>query len=66
MIFSILTYDSIHAQEVFPLLVETYTSAEASIEFAIQEVMINSGTDGNNDLRQEYHQTLWSSFGIIN
>ena len=44
---------------------ETHTLiASGSIDFTIGEVVIDTGTDGTNDLTQGFHQTNWNFLGV--
>jgi hypothetical protein len=52
------------AQEVFSSQGEAYSNANGSIDFTIGEVVINTGTDGTNDLTQGFHQTNWNFLGV--
>lgn len=47
-------------QEVISSQGDSYTNSSGSIDFTIGEVVINTGTDGTNDLTQGFHQTTWS------
>ena len=44
----------------------SYTNSNGSVDFTIGEVIINTGTDGTNDLTQGFHQTNWKFAGIEN
>jgi hypothetical protein len=46
-------------QEVVSSQGDSYSNASGSIDFTIGEVVINTATDGTNDLTQGFHQTLW-------
>lgn len=52
------------AQEVVSSQGETYSNATGSIDFTVGEVIINTGTDGTNDLTQGFHQTNWNFLGV--
>ena len=52
------------AQEVISSQGETYSNAAGSIDFTIGEVIINTGTNGTNDLTQGFHQTNWKFLGV--
>lgn len=54
------------AQEVVSTQGESYANANGSIDFTIGEVMINTGTDGTNNLTQGFHQTNWNFVGLYN
>jgi hypothetical protein len=64
MLFSLLTTLSVSAQEVIATQGDSYSNASANIDFTIGEVVINTGTDGNNDLTQGFHQTNWNFLGV--
>lgn len=48
------------AQEVISSQGDSYTNSSGSIDFTIGEVVINTGTDGTNDITQGFHQTTWN------
>ena len=64
VLFSLLTTLSVSAQEVVATQGDSYSNASANIDFTIGEVVINTGTDGNNDLTQGFHQTNWNFLGV--
>ena len=51
-------------QEVVSTQGDSYSNANGSIDFTIGEVVINTGTDGTNDLTQGFHQTNWNFLGV--
>ena len=51
-------------QEVVSTQGDSYTNASGSIDFTIGEVVINTVTDGTNDLTQGFHQTNWNFLGF--
>ena len=59
----LLTTLSAIAQEVVVTQGDSYSNASANIDFSIGEVIINTGTDGTNDLTQGFHQTNWNFVG---
>ena len=64
VLFSLLTTISVSAQEVIATQGDSYSIASANIEFTIGEVIINTGTDGTNDLMQGFQQTNWNFLGV--
>lgn len=52
------------SQEVLSSQGESYSNASGSVDFTIGEVVINTGTDGNNDITQGFHQTNWNFLGL--
>ena len=52
------------AQEVVSSQGETYSNANGSIDFTVGEVIVNTGTNGTNDLTQGFHQTNWNFLGV--
>ena len=64
VLFSLVTSISVSAQEVVSTQGESYSNASAKIDFTIGEVVINTGTDGTNDLTQGFHQTNWTFLGV--
>jgi hypothetical protein len=53
-----------YGQEVISTQGDLYTNASGSIDFTIGEVVINTATDGTNDLTQGFHQTNWNFLGV--
>lgn len=64
VLFSLLTALTVSAQEVIATQGDSYSNASANIDFTIGEVIINTGTDGTNDLTQGFHQTNWNFLGV--
>jgi hypothetical protein len=64
VLFSLLAAGIVLAQEVVSTQGDSYSIASASIDFTIGEVVINTGTDGTNDLTQGFHQTNWNFLGV--
>ena len=52
------------AQEVVSSQGETYSNANGSIDFTVGEVIINTSSNGTNDLTQGFHQTNWNFLGV--
>jgi hypothetical protein len=61
---SLFTTIVVSAQEVVATQGDSYTNSSGSIDFTIGEVVINTGTDGSNDLTQGFHQTNWNFVGV--
>jgi len=64
VLFSLFATISVSAQEVVATQGDSYSNASANIDFTIGEVVINTGTDGTNDLTQGFHQTNWNFIGV--
>jgi hypothetical protein len=64
VLLSLITTLSVSAQEVVSTQGDSYSNANGSIDFTIGEVIINTGTDGANDLTQGFHQTNWNFLGL--
>lgn len=62
--FSLLYATTISAQEVVSTQGDSYSNANGSIDFTVGEAIINTGTDGSNDLTQGFHQTNWNFLGV--
>ena len=62
--FSLLYATTISAQEVVSTQGDSYSNANGSIDFTVGEAIINTGTDGTNDLTQGFHQTNWNFLGV--
>ncbi len=64
LLFSLFATISLTAQEIVSTQGDSYTNASGNIDFTIGEVIINTGTDGTNDLTQGFHQTNWNFVGL--
>jgi hypothetical protein len=64
VLFSIFFALSVSAQEVVSTQGDSYSNASCRVDFTIGEVVINTGTDGTNDLTQGFHQTNWNFLGV--
>jgi len=64
VVFSFFATLTVSAQEVIATQGESYSNASASIDFTVGEVIINTGTDGTNDITQGFHQTNWNFLGM--
>ena len=64
LMFSLFATLSTSAQDVVSTQGDSYSNASANIDFTIGEVVINTGTDGTNDLTQGFHQTNWNFLGV--
>ena len=62
--FSLLYATTISAQVVVSTQGDSYSNANGSIDFTVGEAIINTGTDGTNDLTQGFHQTNWNFLGV--
>jgi hypothetical protein len=64
VLLSLLTTLTVSAQEVVATQGDSYSNASGSIDFTLGEAVINTGTDGTNDLTQGFHQTNWKFLGV--
>jgi hypothetical protein len=64
LLFSIFASLTVSAQHVIATQGESYSNASTRIDFTIGEVIIDTGTDGTNDITQGFHQTNWSFIGV--
>jgi hypothetical protein len=64
VLFSLLTTLTVSAQEVIATQGDSYSNGSANIDFTIGEAIIDTGTDGTNDLTQGFHQTNWNFLGV--
>ena len=64
LLFSLFATISVSAQEVVATQGDSYSNASGNIDFTIGEVIINTGTDGTNDITQGFHQTNWNFLGV--
>ena len=56
----------VHSQEVVSTQGETYSSPNAIIDFTVGEVVINTVSDGTNNITQGFHQSNWNFVGLEN
>lgn len=52
------------AQEVVSTQGDSYSNANATIDFTIGEVIVDTSTDGVNEISQGFHQYNWNIVGI--
>ena len=60
LLFSLFATISVTAQEVLSPQGDSYSNSSGNIDLTIGEVIINTGTDGINDINQGFHQTNWN------
>lgn len=61
---SLLTSFVSFSQEVVSTQGDSYVSGNGSVDFTIGEVVIDTGTDGTNDITQGFHQSSWNIVGL--
>lgn len=61
---SLMSIGVVNAQEVVSTQGDSYSNSNGSIDFTIGEVVINTVSDGSNDLTQGFHQTNWNFAGL--
>ncbi len=59
-----LLVGTINAQEVISTQGDSYSNSSNTIDYTIGEPIIETVSDGNNDLTQGFHQTLLTVVGI--
>lgn len=64
VLFSIVATSSICAQEVISTQGESYSNATCQVDFTVGEVVIDTGSDGTNEITQGFHQTNWNFLGL--
>ena len=64
LLFSLFATISVTAQEVLSPQGDSYSNSSGNIDLTIGEVIINTGTDGINDINQGFHQTNWNFVGL--
>ena len=64
LFFSLFPCLAVNAQQILSTQGDSYTNATASINFTIGELIIDTGTDGTNDITQGFHQTNWNFLGV--
>ena len=52
------------AQEIVATQGDSYSNTTANIDFTIGEVIIDTGSDGNNYITQGFHQSSWNFTGL--
>lgn len=58
LVFSFLSVLTVSAQEIVSAQGDSYFNANRRIDFTLGEVVINTGTDGTNEVTQGFHQVL--------
>jgi hypothetical protein len=58
-LFALITM-LVSSQEVISTQGDSYLNLNGSVDFTIGEVVINTATDGFNDITQGFHQTNWN------
>ena len=64
VLFSLFATITVSAQEVVATQGDSYSNASGNIDFTIGELIIDTGTDGTNDITQGFHQTNWNFVGL--
>lgn len=64
VLYILFTSIFVLAQEVLATEGDSYSNTSANIDSTIDEVVINTGTDGSNDLTQGFHQTNSNFLGL--
>ncbi len=59
-----LSSAAIWSQEVVSTQGDSYSNSSGSIDYTIGEVVINTVSDGTNDMTQGFHQTNWNFLGL--
>ena len=59
-----LTNLIVSAQEAISTQGDSYSNESGRVDFTIGEVVINTLTDGVNDITQGFHQTNWNFVGL--
>lgn len=52
------------SQEVISSQGDSYSNTSGSIDFTLGEVIIDTETNGTNDITQGFHQTNWNFVGL--
>jgi hypothetical protein len=55
---------SVFSQDVIGTAGGSYSTTAGNIDFTIGEVVINTGTNGTEDLTQGFHQPSWTYAGV--
>ncbi len=64
LLFSLFPCLAANSQQILSTQGDSYSNSIAKIEFTIGELIINTGTNGTNDITQGYHQTNWNFLGV--
>lgn len=62
--FLLFTVYSVSGQEVIATQGDSHSNANGSIDYTIGEVVVDTGTDGDHDVTQGFHQTNWRFVGL--
>ena len=60
LLFSLFATITVKTQDLVSTHGDSYSNAISNIDLTIGEVIINTGTDGINDITQGFHQTNWN------
>ena len=60
LLFSLFATITVSAQDVVSTLGDSFSNESGIIDLTIGEVIINTGTDGINEITQGFHQTNWN------
>lgn len=60
----LLSAHSLSAQELISAQGDSYSGVNGNLDFSIGEVVINTGSNGSNDITQGFHQTNWNFLGL--
>jgi hypothetical protein len=55
---------SVFSQDVIGTAGGSYSTTAGNIDFTVGEVVINTGTNGTEDLTQGFHQPSWTYAGV--
>lgn len=66
LIIAIIIPSLSFSQEVISSQGDSYSNGNGSVDFTIGELVIDTGTDGNNIITQGFHQTNWRFVGLEN
>lgn len=64
VLFSMFATASVYSQDVVSTQGDSYSNVNGSIDYTIGEVVINTVSNGSNDLTQGFHQTIWQLVSI--
>ena len=64
LFYSLLISVSVSAQEIISTQGDSYSGTNGNVDFTIGEVVIDTGTDGTNNITQGFHQTNWKLVGL--
>jgi hypothetical protein len=64
VLIAVFASSSLFSQDVIGTAGDSYSTTAGNMDFTIGEVVINTGTNGTEDLTQGFHQPSWTYAGV--